>query len=187
MRGLAKMVVIHPADAWELEQVLTFATEYKGPMYIRVARDPVQRFIPDNYKFKLGKAVNLKEGSDLTLMVYGELIPDTLEAREILKNKGYTSRIINMSSIKPVDEDAVIKAAKETGIIVTIDNHNIYGGLGSAVAEVVSENYPVPVKRIGVRDVFGKSGSNEEMKKYFGLRAEDIAEQALSFIKKVGE
>ena len=185
MRALANMVVIHPADAYELEQVLKFATEYKGPMYIRIARDPVPRFIPDDYEFKLGKSVNLKDGTDLTLMTYGELIADTLEAGELLKKQGYNARVINMSSIKPIDERTIIKAAKETGVIVTIDNHNIYGGLGSAVAEVVCENYPVPVKRIGVRDVFGKSGSNEEMKKYFGLRAEDIAEQTLTFLKRL--
>lgn len=185
MRGLANMVVIHPADAYELEQVLQFATEYKGPMYIRIARDPVPRFIPDDYEFKLGKSVNLKDGTDLTLMTYGELISDTLEAGELLERQGYNARVINMSSIKPIDEQTIVKAAKETGVIVTVDNHNIYGGLGSAVAEVVCENFPVPVKRIGVRDVFGKSGSNEEMKKHFGLRAEDIAEQTLTFLQKV--
>jgi len=185
MRAMANMVVIQPADAFELEQVIHFAANYNGPMYIRVARDPVPRYIPDDYKFELGKSVNLKEGNDLTLMVYGELIGDTLEASEILKKKGYNARVINMSSIKPIDEETTIKAARETGTIVTIDNHNIYGGLGSTVTEVVAEHCPVPVKRIGVRDIFGKSGSNDEMKKYFGLRAEDIAEQTVKFINKI--
>jgi transketolase len=182
MRAIARMTVIHPADAWELIEVLKFAAEYKGPMYIRVARDPVPRYVPEDYRFELGKSTLLREGNDITIFTYGELIADTLEASTMLQEKGLQARVINMSSIKPIDEEAIIKAATETDGIITIDNHNIYGGMGSAVTEVVCENKPTRVKRIGVRDVFGRSGSDEEMKKKFGLRAEDIANQILQFL-----
>jgi transketolase len=151
-------------------------------MYVRVARDPVPRYVPDNYTFQLGKSTLLREGSDITIFVYGELIGDTLEAADMLNNKGVNARVVNMSSIKPIDEDAILKASKETECIITVDNHNIYGGMGSAVAEVVSEKCPTRVKRIGVRDVFGRSGSDESMKKKFGLRAEDIFNQIIEYM-----
>ena len=183
MRAIARMTVIHPADAYEMRAVLKFAVEYNGPMYIRVARDPVIRYVAEDYTFELGKSTLLRQGNDLTIFTYGELIGDSLEAADILADKGLNPRVVNMSSIKPIDKEAIIKAAKETGRLITVDNHNIYGGMGSAVTEVVCENYPVPVKRIGVRDVFGRSGSDDEMKKKFGLRAEDIASQILEFIE----
>jgi transketolase len=182
MRAIARMTVIHPADAWEMKEVLKFAVNHVGPMYVRVARDPVPRYVPDDYTFQLGKSTLLREGSDITIFVYGELIGDTLEAAEMLHNKNVSSRVVNMSSIKPIDEDAIIKAATETDCIITVDNHNIYGGMGSAVAEVVSERRPTRVKRIGVRDVFGRSGSDEAMKKKFGLRAEDIFQQIVDYM-----
>ena len=183
MRAIANMTVVHPADAWELESVLKFAAVYTGPMYVRVARDPVPRYLPENYEFQLGKSLTLKEGNDLTLMTYGELVGDTLEAADLLDKKGIQARVINMSSIKPIDEAAIFKAAEETGRILTIDNHNIYGGMGSAVCEVVAEKKPVPVRRMGVRDVFGKSGSNDAMKAHFGLRSEDIMAEALAMVQ----
>jgi transketolase len=182
MRAIARMTVVHPADAWELKEVLKYAANYDGPMYIRVSRDPVPRYVPDNFTFKLGKSTILREGTDITIFVYGELIADTLEAADMLSKKGINTRIINMSSIKPIDEKAIIKASEETDCIITVDNHNIFGGMGSAVAEVVAEKCPTRVKRIGVRDVFGRSGSDEEMKKKFGLRAEDIYQQIIDYI-----
>lgn len=182
MRSIANMTVVQPADAVETTQVLKFAAEYEGPMYIRIGRDPVPTFLPEDYKFQLGKSVTLKEGSDVTLITYGDLVSDTMEAAELLAEQGIAARVINMSSIKPIDEDAIVKSAEDTGIIVTVDNHNIYGGVGSAVAEVVTEKCPVRVKRIGVRDVFGKSGLDEEMKKVFGLRAKDICDETIKFM-----
>ena len=178
MRAMANMKVIHPADALETREMLRFAAEYEGPLYIRVGRDPVSQYVPDNYHFRLGKSVTLREGNDLTIITCGDLIGESLSAAEILEHGGIQARLINMSSIKPIDDEAIIKAADETGHILTVDNHNIYGGLGSAVAEVVCENRPVKVKRVGVRDVFGKSGSNEAMLKLFGLTADDIAAEA---------
>jgi len=151
-------------------------------MYVRVARDPVPRYVPENYTFQLGKSTLLREGSDITIFVYGELIADTLEAADMLDKKGLKAQVVNMSSIKPIDEEAIIKASKETDCIITVDNHNIYGGMGSAVAEVVCEKCPTRVKRIGVRDVFGRSGSDDAMKKKFGLRAEDIFAQIIDFL-----
>ncbi|MHC4354785.1 MAG: transketolase family protein, partial [Planctomycetota bacterium] len=180
---IANMAVIQPADAVETEQVVRFAAEYDGPMYIRVGRDPRPQFVPDNYKFQLGKACTLRDGKDVTLITCGDVVENTLKAAASLAEKKIEARVINMSSIKPIDEEAIIKAAQETGKIVTIDNHNVLGGLGSAVCEVVTEKMPVKVKRIGVTDIFGKSGTNEQMEKHFGLRAEDIEKEVLSFAK----
>jgi transketolase len=183
MRSIANMSVVQPADAREMQEVLRFAAGYDGPMYVRVARDPVPVFVPEDYRFNLGKALTLREGKDVTIITYGELVGDSLKAADLLTEKKIEARVINMSSLKPIDEEAIVKAAEETGRIVTVDNHNIYGGLGSAVAEVVCEKMPVKIKRVGVRDVFGKSGTNPRMKEKFGLRAEDIEAAALSLVK----
>lgn len=182
MRAIAGMVVLQPADVVETRSMLEFATNYHGPVYMRIGRDPVPQFLPDDYQFQLGKSFALRDGNDVTLMSYGDLVEETMLAAERLAKVGVQARVINMSSIKPIDEDAIVAAAKETGGIVTVDNHNIYGGLGSAVCEVVAEKMPVRVKRIGVRDTFGKSGTNEQMKKKFGLRAEDIESVVLEFL-----
>ena len=184
MRSLANMTVVQPADALEMQRVLQFAVRYDGPMYIRVGRDPVPQFVPDDYEFHLGRSLTLRQGGDVTLMAYGELMENTMIAAEGLARRGIQSRVINMSSLKPIDREAIVLAARETGRIVTVDNHNIYGGLGSAVAEVVAEEAPARLKRIGVRDLFGKSGTNEQMMQRFGLRAEDIERDVLDFLKR---
>ena len=141
--------------------------------------------VPSDYKFQLGKSVTIKDGSDITIISCGTIFDEVLSAALLIEKEGIKARIINMSSIKPIDEKAIVKAAKEIGKIVTVENHNIIGGLGSAVAEVLSEKYPVKLKRIGMRDIFGKSGTNEEMKKKFGLRAEDIACEITNFINNL--
>ena len=182
MRSIANMVVLQPADILETKQMLQFAVNYDGPVYMRIGRDAVPQFVPDNYQFQLGKSLTLRNGDDVTLMTYGDLVEETILAADRLVKKGVQSRVINMSSIKPIDKEIIIKAAKETGGIATVDNHNIFGGLGSAVCEVVAEKMPTRVKRIGVKDVFGKSGTNEQMKEKFGLRAEDIERKVLEFI-----
>lgn len=184
MRSMANMTVVQPVDAVETRAILHYAARHRGPMYIRVGRDPVPQFVPDDYQFQLGRSVTLRSGSDVTLISYGDLMGNTLQAAESLGRKGIQARVINMSSLKPVDEQAIVQAAQETGRIVTVDNHNIYGGLGSAVAEVIAEKSPAKLRRIGVRDVFGKSGTNEQMLRFFGLRAEDIEEQVLDLLKK---
>ncbi|MDZ7332733.1 MAG: transketolase family protein [candidate division KSB1 bacterium] len=184
MRALAHMNVVHPSDAWELQQVLAFAAEFDQPLYVRVARDPAPRFIPQGHQFQLGRSFTLRDGNDVTLITYGELIGDTLEAAALLENRGVSARVIVMSSLKPVDTEAIVQAAEETHYIVTVDNHSVYGGLGSAVAEVVCERAPAKVKRLGLRDRFGRSGSNEAMKRKFGLTAQDIAREAMDFIHR---
>jgi transketolase len=183
MRAIANMVVVQPADAIETEQVIRYAVEYDGPMYIRIGRDPMPSHLPPGYRFELGKSVTLKDGKDVTVIVYGDLVDEAMRAASLLLNRGIDARVINMSSLKPIDEEAITKAAEETGKIVTIDNHSVYGGLGSAVAEVVTETCPVKVKKIGIHNIFGKSGSNEEMKKAFGFRAEDIANEVFGFVQ----
>jgi transketolase len=184
MRSIANMTVVQPADALETQRILQFAARYDGPMYIRVGRDPVPQFVPEDYEFQLGRSLTLRQGGDVTLMAYGDLLENTMIAAGNLARQGVQSRVINMSSLKPVDRGAIIQAARETGCIVTVDNHNIYGGLGTAVAEVLAEEAPARLRRIGVRDLFGKSGTNEQMMKRFGLQATDIEQDVLEFLKK---
>lgn len=185
MRAIPNMVVVEPVDGLETEEIVKFAVNYNGPVYLRIGRDVMPSIMPSDYKFQLGKSVVIKDGSDVTIISCGAIFDEVLSAALLIEKEGIRARIINMSSIKPIDEEAIIKAAQETGKIVTIENHNIIGGLGSAVAEVLSEKYPVKLKRIGIRDVFGKSGTNEEMKKKFGLRAEDIAYEITNFINNL--
>ena len=182
-RSIANLTVVQPVDAVETREVLRYAAHHKGPMYMRIGRDPVPQFVPDDYEFKLGRSITLRAGNDVTLIAYGDLMENTLQAAERLAGQGIQARVINMSSLKPLDEAAVVQAARETGRIVTVDNHNIYGGLGSAVAEVLAEQHPARLRRVGVKDVFGKSGTNEQMMKRFGLRAEDIEQQVLDLLK----
>jgi len=184
MRSIANMTVVQPVDARETRGILHYAARSYGPMYIRIGRDPVPQFVPDDYVFELGKSITLRQGRDLALIAYGDLMGNVLAAAESLaRNKGIQARVINMSSIKPIDAGVIVQAASETGRIVTVDNHNIYGGLGSAVAEVLAEQCPAKLKRIGVKDIFGKSGTNEQMEKTFGLRAEDIELEILAFLE----
>ena len=161
------------------------AVNYNGPMYLRIGRDVMPSIMPSDYKFQLGKSVTIKDGSDVAIISCGAIFDEVLSSALLLEKEGISARVINMSSIKPIDEEAIIKAAQKTDKIVTVENHNIIGGLGSAVAEVLSEKYPVKLKRIGIRDVLGKSGTNEEMKKKFGLRAEDIACEITNFINNL--
>jgi len=183
MRAIPNMVVIEPVDGLETEEIVKFAVKYNGPMYLRIGRDTMPSIVPSDYKFQLGKSVTIKDGSDVTIISCGSIFEEVLSVESLLEKEGISARIINMSSIKPIDEEAIIKAAKDTGRIVTVENHNIIGGLGSTVAEVLSEKYPVKLKRIGIRDVFGKSGTNEEMKKKFGLDDFGIFMQIYDFLK----
>ncbi len=183
MRAIGGMVVLNPADITELREMLKFAVGYRGPVYMRIGRDPMMQYLPVDYHFQLGKGVTLRSGNDVTLISYGELLEEAMLAADRLQGHGIDARVINMSCIKPIDEELIVKAAQETGCIVTIDNHNIYGGVGSAVCEVVAAYHPTPVKRLGVRDVFGKSGTNQQMKAKFGLTAADIEKEALNFLE----
>ena len=182
MRAIANMVVLQPVDVVETRSMLAFAMAWDGPVYMRIGRDPVPQFVPDDYQFQLGKSIVLRDGRDVTLVAYGDLMEETLLAADRLQQKGIHARVINASSIKPIDEEVLLLAAQETGCMVTIDNHNIYGGVGSAVAEVLSEKHPIRIKRVGVNDVFGKSGTNEQMMETFGLNAEAIEKKVIAFM-----
>ncbi len=184
MRTIPGMTVINPADDTEAKAAVRAAFEHDGPVYIRFGRLAVPVIFPDDYKFVIGKGVELKEGADVTIIATGLMVGEALEAYELLKNEGISARIVNMPTIKPIDRDIIAKAARETGAIVTAEEHNIIGGLGSAVAEVVAEECPVPVVRVGVNDVFGYSGPANTLLDEFSLRAADLANAAKKAIAK---
>jgi transketolase len=175
MRSIPNMTVICPSDAVETEAAIKAITEYNGPCYVRLGRSGVN-IINDTpeYKFEIGKGVELKVGTEATIIATGIMVDAALEAHEILKQEGINVRVINIHTIKPIDVEIITKAAKETGVIITAEEHSIIGGLGSAVAEVTSENFPVPVIRVGIKDVFGESGKAEELLKAYGLTAEEV-------------
>ena len=177
MRSIPNMTVINPSDAVETEAAIKAISEMNGPCYVRLGRAAVN-VINDRpeYKFEIGKGVTLKEGNDLTIIATGIMVDAALEASEVLKEEGINARVINIHTIKPIDSELIIKAAKETGTIVTAEEHNIIGGLGSAVAEVVTENYPVPVLKVGVKDTFGESGKPNQLLEKYGLTSKDIIE-----------
>lgn len=179
MRVLPGMVVLSPADAVETEKMIFAVAEYKGPVYVRLGRLPVPIIFDEDYKFEIGKAVTLTQGNDVALIATGLLVYEALEAAKILKEKGINARVINMSTIKPLDNETVLKAAKECKFIVTSEEHSIIGGLGGAVAEYLSEVHPTKVIRHGVNDVFGQSGEGNEMLYKYKLRAKDIVEIVL--------
>lgn len=184
MRTIPGMTVINPADDTEAKAAVRAAFEHDGPVYIRFGRLAVPVIFPEDYKFVIGKGVELKEGADVTIIATGLMVGEALEAYELLKNEGISARIVNMPTIKPIDRDIIAKAARETGAIVTAEEHNIIGGLGSAVAEVVAEECPVPVVRVGVNDVFGCSGPANTLLDEFSLRAADLVNAAKKAIAK---
>ena len=175
MRSIPNMVVISPSDAVETEAAIEAIVNYNGPCYVRLGRSAVT-VINNNedYKFEIGKGVTLREGKEATIIATGVMVEAALEAYNILAEEGIKVRVINMHTIKPIDESVIISAARETGVIVTAEEHSIIGGLGSGVAEVVTGNCPVPVLRVGIKDVFGESGKPAELLKAYGLTAEDI-------------
>jgi len=178
MRTIPGMIVINPADDVEARLAVMAAAEIDGPVYLRFGRLATPRLFDENYKFEIGKGVELKEGTDVTIIATGLMVNEALIAAENLAAEGISARVINMATIKPIDKDIIIKAAKETGVIVTAEEHSVIGGLGSAVADVVCESCPVPVLRVGVEDVYGASGPAVEMLKIYGLTAANIAEKA---------
>ncbi len=178
MRSLPNMVVLSPCDAVDTKQCIIKAAEYNGPVYIRLGRAKVPVILPEDYKFEIGKGTVLKEGEDVTIIATGVMVDKALKASEELSEEGIKARVINMSSIKPIDKDIIIKAAKETKGIVTVEEHSIIGGLGSAVAEVTSENYPAKLIRIGTMDTFGESGDGSKLLDAYGLNVENIIKKA---------
>lgn len=175
MRSIPNMVVISPADAVETMAAIKAITNYDGPCYVRLGRAAVNVINDENtYEFKLGKGVVLSEGKDVTIIATGIMVDAAIEAKDILANEGINAKVINIHTIKPLDSELIIESAKETGAIVTAEEHSVIGGLGSAVAEAVTEKYPVPVLKVGVNDVFGESGKPDELLKAYNLTAQDI-------------
>lgn len=183
MRALPNMTVVVPADAAETAQVIRWAASYQGPVYIRMGRAKVEDVISPDAEFVPGKSTTLADGSDVTIMACGIMTQQALQAAKMLAEEGISARVINMSSIKPIDEAAIVKAAKETGAIVTCEEHTVMGGLGSAVAEVVVRHCPVPMAMVGTEDVFGQSGKASEVLKVYGLTPEHIALEAKKLVE----
>ena len=184
MRGVPNMVVINPADDIETEAAIKAVAQMEGPCYVRLGRMAVSRVNDEaNYNFVIGKGITLAEGNDVAIIATGIMVEAALEAKEELAKEGINTRVINIHTIKPIDEELIIKAAKETGVIVTAEEHSVIGGLGSAVAEVVSENCPVPVLRVGVKDTFGESGKPNELLEKYGLTSNDIVNKVKEVIK----
>ena len=179
MRSIPGMVIVNPADAVEARAAVKAALEYNGPMYLRFGRLAVPVFNdPDNYSFELGKGICLKDGSDVTIVATGVMVDMAIKASELLAAKDISARVINIHTIKPLDKEIILKAAAETGAIVTAEEHNIIGGLGSAVAEAVCEGTPVPVLRVGTNDCYGHSGKVPPLLEMYGLTPENIAAKA---------
>ncbi len=184
MRTIPNMVILNPADKTEAILAVEAAIKHKGPVYLRFGRLGVPEiFDRDTYTFEIGKGVCLKEGTDATIIATGLMVPEAIKASEMLKEEGISARVINMATIKPIDAEIIEKAAKETGAIVTAEEHNIIGGLGSAVAEVLCETAPVPMRRVGTQDVFGQSGKPSELLELYGLTAENIAKNVKEVVK----
>lgn len=178
MRTIPGMTIISPADCTEAKAAVFAAADYEGPVYLRFGRLAVPQIFDDDYQFEIGKGVQLTQGNDVAIIATGLMVGMALEAAETLKNEGIQARVINIHTIKPLDEDIILKAAQETGAVVTAEEHSIIGGLGGAVSELLSEKYPVPVVKLGVNDTFGKSGPALEVLKAFGLSLEGIIEKA---------
>lgn len=184
MRSIPEMVVICPSDAIEAEMATKAAAEYNGPVYLRFGRSPVP-VINDrpDYKFEFGKGVVLKEGTDLTIVATGICVESALAAAEKLATDGVNAKVINIHTIKPLDEELIVAAAKETGKVVTVEEHSVIGGLGSAVCDVLSEKAPTKVMKIGINDVFGESGSASVLVQKYGLDGEGVYNKIKDFLK----
>ena len=183
MRSIPGMVVICPADDVEAKQAVKAAYAYEGPVYLRFGRLAVPVFHSDGYKFEIGKGEVVREGNDVTIIANGLMVAEAIEAGKTLAENGIDAEIINIATIKPLDEELVIASAKKTGKVVTVEEHNIIGGLGEAVCSCLAENCPTPVKRIGVNDEFGHSGPAKDLLKQFGLSAENIVKVTTEFVK----
>ncbi len=176
MRNIPEMTIVVPTDAAMLKDLLEQSSKLEGMFYFRLLRKNAMKVYEEGSKFEIGKGNIIKEGSDATIIANGIMIAESLKAAEILEKEGINVRVVDMFTVKPIDKDLVVDSAKKTGLIVTAENHNIINGLGSAVAEVLSEEFPCKLKRVGVKDLFGQVGSVDYLKEFYGLRAEDIAE-----------
>ncbi len=184
MRAVPNMTVIVPADGVETRLAIRAAAAYNGPVYVRLGRNKVPTLFDEQHDFAIGKGYQLRGGSDLTYVTTGLMTAQAVAAAELLAAQGISARVVHIATVKPLDEELIIAAARETGAIVTAEEHSIVGGLGGAVSELLCERCPVPVKRVGVQDRFGTSGKAEELVKYFGLTAENLVEAAKEVLAK---
>ncbi len=184
MRNVPHMKVVIPADSRECEEVIKYAALHDGPMYIRISRCNVVDIFDDSYHFDINKATVLSEGNDISLFTNGETLAEALLAAEELKKDGIKVEVVNVSVVKPLDTKTIVESAKKTDLVITVENHSVIGGLGTAVCEALSENYPVRVYRIGVNDEFGQSGKADELLNYYGLDAQSLVKRIKSIYKK---
>ena len=184
MREIPHMTVVIPADAKECEEVIKYAALHSGPMYIRLSRCNVPDIFDDSYHFNIHKAVTVEEGSDITVFTNGELLAECILASHELKKQGISARVVNVPVVKPIDKSTILKCASETKFLITVENHSIIGGLGSAVCEVICGNYPKKVYRIGIHDEFGQSGKSDELVEYYGLDSKSLVKRIASIYEK---
>jgi len=184
MRALPNMTVIVPADATETYSVINAIVDYNGPVYVRLGRTKVPHVMPDDYKFEIGKAYVFRTGKDVNIIAAGIMVATAKSAARTLTDQGIDTGVINMSTIKPLDEKTLLQTAKNSKVIITAEEHSVIGGLGGAVCEFLSENHPIPVRRIGIKDLFGCSGSPEELLKLYGITADDIIKATKEALKK---
>ena len=177
-RAIPGMVVVSPADALEVEQATEAILNYEGPVYMRTGRSPARRILTPDYHFELGKGRILQDGSDVTIVACGVEVARALDAAQWLVQEGISARVVNMSTLKPIDTELLVRCAEETGCFVTAEDHNIYGGLGSGVAEALTQAHPCPIEFVGVCDVFGESGEPDELAEKYGLMGPHIAAAA---------
>lgn len=182
LRSLPNMVIFEPVDNIQFEQALDAIVKYDGPVYIRMFRKVVDDVMPEGYKFDLFKADTIKEGNDVSIFASGIMVQESLKAIELLKAEGIDAELINIHTIKPLDEEAVLASVKKTGCVVTAENHSVIGGLKSAVAELLADKYPVPIKAIGVQDHFGEVAKMPYLKEKYKMTAKDIADAAKASI-----
>ena len=184
MRVIPNMVVLIPADGPETRAMVRWAAAYQGPVYIRTGRMPFPVLYPEDHRFELGRGSILREGEDVTLAGVGLLVHHCLQAADLLKKEGVSARVLNLSCLKPLDWELVVDSAQKTGALVTAEEHLATGGLGSAVSEVLAEHHPAPLKRIGLRDIYGTSGKPEILLKHYGLMPDDIKKAALNVVAR---
>jgi transketolase len=184
MRVLPNMTVVVPADGRQTYQAVEAIARYSGPVYLRLGRPKVPVVIPEGLPFELGKAQLLKEGKELAFIATGITVKPALEAAKLLEGEKISAAVVNMHTIKPLDKELLLEMAQKTGALVTVEEHSVIGGLGGAVAELVSENYPVPVIRVGINDTFGESGTPEALLKKYGLTAENLVSAGKAALQK---
>lgn len=185
MRAIPGITVIMPADRYETRKMTEALLKYDGPAYIRIGRNPVEDVYQDSdYEYEIGKAVTMKAGNDITIIASGETVKVAVDASDMLFQEGISCRVINMHTIKPLDEEAIIKAAKETGHIISIEEHSVFGGLGAAVAEVVVQNNPVPVKIVGIPDEPSIAGTGSQIFEHYGLTAKNLYSISMNMLNK---